>query len=67
MTTERTAAMTPEAKPNAGNLPENIRWRGPDPVPPCWVEPDGTVVFRDYESYVFDDDVPAPNPPRIVP
>ena len=38
-------------------------WRGDGPPPPCWREPDGTIVFRDYESYVFDDDVPVPNPP----
>ena len=38
-------------------------WRGEGPAPPCWREPDGTVVFRDYESYVFDDDVPVPSPP----
>lgn len=38
-------------------------WRGDGPPPPCWREPDGTIVFRDYEAYVFDDDMPVPNPP----
>lgn len=45
-------------------MDDKYAWRGADPIPPCWVEPDGTVVFRDYDSYVFDEDAPVPNPAR---
>ena len=48
-------------------MAEKYPWRGEGPPPPCWEEPDGTIVFRDYESYVFDDDIPVPNPPSTQP
>lgn len=44
--------------------PVATAWRGGGQPPPCWREPDGTIVYRDYESYCFDDDSPVPNPPR---
>ncbi len=34
--------------------PAKYVWMGEGPEPPSWTAPDGTLVYRDYESYVDD-------------